>query len=231
VQTLRGEYAEAKRRYAEAIEILETQRGAAHIALVEALDGSATAAYGEGDGARSEALYRRALAIREQWLGTDHPAVAYQLVNRVAVLVKDEGRQLEALEHVERAVRILDDDQTPDHKRIAHARINLGAVLSKLDRQPEAEVQIRAAIAHSRLAGQADHPRVAQARFNLARVLEKQGRSAEALEQYRLAQVILDETEPTPAIEELKAKVQTRIGRLVPKQDADAVPSGPPRDR
>jgi serine/threonine protein kinase/tetratricopeptide (TPR) repeat protein len=225
VQTQRGDHFEARRLYSTAIELLEAQVGENHIALVEALDGQATAAHEQGQREAAERSSRRALEIREHWLGESHPAVAYQLANLAAVLVKDRSRHVETLDLCLRAARILDDAATPNPKRIAHAYVNLGAILSKMGRQTEAEEQLRRAIDAWRKAGQATHPRMAKAYFNLARVLHEQGRVSEAIESYRLVQQILESNEPTPELDDLEANARARIDRLLLERSDDGTPS------
>lgn len=225
VQTQRGEQFEARKLYATAIEVLEARFGGDHIALVEALDGQATAADKQGQREAAERSYRRALEIREHWLGPDHPAVAYQLANLAAVLDDDKSRRVETLELCVQAARILEQATTPNHKRLASVHVNLGSVLSKLDRQPEAAVHLRRAIEEWSKAGQASHPRTAMAYFNLGRVLEKQGQRQEAIEAYRRAQQILESNEPTPELDDLKAKAHARAERLLVEPGNDSTPS------
>lgn len=225
VQTQRGEHFEARTLYAIAIELLEARFGRSHIALVEALDGQGTAADKQGQREAAERSYRRALKIREHWLGPDHPAVAYQLANLAAVLVDDGSRGVETLELCTRAARILEQATTSNHKRLAHVHVNLGSVLSKLDRQPGAVTHLRLAIDEWGKAGQASHPRTAMAYFNLGRVLQKQGRDQEAIEAYRRVQQILESNEPTPELDALKAKARARAERLQGARGVDSTPS------
>jgi len=59
----------------------------------------------KGDAKQSETYFRRALAIKERYLGTDHPSVAGTLEN-IAALYRETGRTDEALPLEERAAEI-----------------------------------------------------------------------------------------------------------------------------
>jgi tetratricopeptide (TPR) repeat protein len=59
----------------------------------------------KGDAKQSEAYFRRALAIKERYLGPDHPSVAGTLEN-LAALCRESGRKEEAKPLEERAAAI-----------------------------------------------------------------------------------------------------------------------------
>ena len=59
----------------------------------------------QGKYADAEALYKRALAIREKALGQDHPDVARTL-NNLAVVYKDQGKYADAEGLYKRALAI-----------------------------------------------------------------------------------------------------------------------------
>src|SRR5262249_20068680 len=60
-----------------------------------------------GHGPQAEALYKRALAIREQTRGKDHPEVA-QSLNNLGELYRANGRYSDAEQHYKRALAIVE---------------------------------------------------------------------------------------------------------------------------
>ena len=73
---------------------------------------------------QAERDYRRALAIKEELLGQDHPDVAMTL-NNLGVLVKTLGRREEAEALYERALAIFERTLDRDHSRLLLCRRNL----------------------------------------------------------------------------------------------------------
>jgi tetratricopeptide (TPR) repeat protein len=72
--------------------------------------------YAQGRYAEAQPLYERALAIYEEALGPDHPAVGTTL-NNLAELYRAQGRYAEAQPLYERALAICEQALGPDHPR------------------------------------------------------------------------------------------------------------------
>src|SRR5262249_11173342 len=89
-------------------------------------------AYYLNDSARyveAELLYQRALHIREQSLGSDHPEVASTL-NGLAVLYNDQGKSVKAEPLYQRALHIREQSLGSDHPEVA-STLNGLAILYK----------------------------------------------------------------------------------------------------
>src|SRR5208282_1444813 len=93
----------------------------------------AKARYGE-----AEPLMRRALAIFEASLGSDHPNVAIDL-NNLAQLLKATNRLAEAEPLMHRALAIDEASYGPDHPTVAIDLNNLAQLLQDTNRLGEAE--------------------------------------------------------------------------------------------
>ena len=66
----------------------------------------------------AEPLYQRALAIREQSLGPEHPEIATSLSN-LAVLYRDQGKYAQAEPLYQRALMIFEKVLGPEHPEVA----------------------------------------------------------------------------------------------------------------
>lgn len=86
----------------------------------------------------AEPLYRRALAIREEALGPEHPDVASVLVG-LAQLHRAQGRLSDAEPLYRRAIAIQQKAVGPNHPSVRALVDNLAAVTEQLRRQAEAE--------------------------------------------------------------------------------------------
>lgn len=87
--------------------------------------------------AEAEALYRRALAIAENAVGPDHPAVAAGL-NNLALLYDDRAKYAEADPLYQRALAIREKALGPEHPDVAQTLENYAVLLRKIDRGAEA---------------------------------------------------------------------------------------------
>jgi tetratricopeptide (TPR) repeat protein len=98
------------------------------------------------------AAQRRALAIKEQALGPDHPETLSSLAN-VAMALQESGDQKAALEANRRALEVVERVLGGDHPMASLVRNNLGEVLNSLGRFGEARPVFEQAIAGWRHAG------------------------------------------------------------------------------
>jgi tetratricopeptide (TPR) repeat protein len=90
----------------------------------------------------AEPLYKRSLAIRENALGADHPAVAIDL-NNLATLYNNQGRYADAEPLYKRALAIEEKALGPDHPDVASFLSNMASVYLSQDRSTEAIPIIR----------------------------------------------------------------------------------------
>jgi tetratricopeptide (TPR) repeat protein/predicted Ser/Thr protein kinase len=116
---------------------------------------------------QAKALHERALAIREQTLGRDHPAVADSLHNLGSVF-NTIGAFEQAQQCQERALAIRERAFGPDHPVIAGSYNNLAAVQFSLGAYAEAGRLFRRALAVAEAAHGPDHPAVADFASNVA---------------------------------------------------------------
>jgi tetratricopeptide (TPR) repeat protein len=145
----------------------------------------------EGDYAAAEPLYRRALAIDEKALGSDHPDVAIDL-NNLAELLRDKGDYADAELLYRRALAIDEKALGPDHPEVATNLINLAELLRAKGDYADAEPLYRRALAIDEKALGPDHPDVAIDLNNLAELLQDNGDYADAEPLYRRALAIAE---------------------------------------
>ena len=89
-------------------------------------------------------LHQRALTIREETLGHEHPDVAASL-NNLAKVYTDQSRHAEAEPLYKRSISILEKTVDPDHPHMALNLENYAQMLRKLGRNAEAgEMEVRA---------------------------------------------------------------------------------------
>jgi tetratricopeptide (TPR) repeat protein len=124
-------------------------------------------------------LFQRALAIREQQLGPDHPHTASSL-NNLAELYRAQGKYEQAEPLFQRALAILEQQLGPDHPDTALSVWYL-AVLSERQQQYEqaASLYQRALSIDEHALGPL-HPTTQHIRANYTRLLRMMGRDAEA---------------------------------------------------
>lgn len=108
---------------------------------------------GRDDEGDSEALYRRALAIRRKALGPDHPAIASSLRNLSEVMLRL-GRSEEAQPLVEEALAILTQAFGPDHAAVGECWFSLSRAYDANGRMAEAVDAARNAVATAERGGQ-----------------------------------------------------------------------------
>src|SRR5260370_1130741 len=85
----------------------------------------------------AEPLLKRALAIREQQLGPQHPDTASSL-NNLALLYRAQGKYEQAEPLLKRALAICEQQLGSEHPNTAIARENYISLLRAMGRQDEA---------------------------------------------------------------------------------------------
>lgn len=141
----------------------------------------------------AERLFKRALAIREQLLGPEHPDVAMSFSN-LAALFHHQGRYDEAEPLFKRALAIHDRAPEPDHLNVALVLNNLAAFYDSQGRHEEAEPPFERALAIRERTLGPNHPSVATSLNNLGALYDHQGRYADAEPLFERALAIRERT-------------------------------------
>jgi tetratricopeptide (TPR) repeat protein len=129
--------------------------------------------------AEAEPLFQRALHIREQTSGPEHPDVALSLLY-LAILYREQGKYAEAEPLFLRALYIWEQATGADHSDVATALNNLAILYWEQGRYIEAEPLFERALHIWEQAVGADHPQVAYTLNNLALLYKSQGKYVEA---------------------------------------------------
>jgi tetratricopeptide (TPR) repeat protein len=145
--------------------------------------------YNVGRYSDAEPLYKRALAVREQALGPDHPDVAVSL-NNLAELYRAQGHYADAEPLHKRALAIREKALGPDHPGVAVSLNNLALLYQAQGRYADAERLHRRALTIREKALGPNHPDVAQSLNNVAFLYQAQGRYADAEPLYKRALAI-----------------------------------------
>jgi tetratricopeptide (TPR) repeat protein len=146
----------------------------------------------QGQYVEAEALYREALAIDADTIGTSHPVYAAHL-NNLALALKAQGHYAEAEALYREALAIDADTIGKTHPDYAIHLNNLALVLRVQGQYVEAEALYREALAIDADTIGKSHPDYAIDLNNLAGVLEAQGQYAEAEALYREALLIVED--------------------------------------
>jgi tetratricopeptide (TPR) repeat protein len=128
---------------------------------------------------QAEPLIRRALAIDEASLGSNHPNIVSHL-NNLALLLKTTNRLVEAEPLIRRALTIDETSFGPNHTNVAIDLNNLAQLLHATNRLTEAESLMRRTLTIDEASFGSNHPSVAIDLNNLALLLQTTNRLAEA---------------------------------------------------
>ena len=142
--------------------------------------------------AEAEPLYRRALAIREQALGPDHPHTA-NCLNNLALLYSGQGQYAAAEPLYRRALAIAEQALGSDHPDTATCLNNLALLYDAQGQYAAAEPLYRRALAIREQALGPDHPHTANSLTSLAGLYSGQGQYAAAEPLYRRALAIAEQ--------------------------------------
>ena len=121
----------------------------------------------------------RALAIRENQLGPNHPSTGTSL-NNLAALYASMGRYAEAEPLYQRALAISKKQLGPDHPDTGTSLNNLAELYCSMGRYSEAEPLHQRALAISEKQLGPDHPQTIRNLNNLAELCRSMGRYSEA---------------------------------------------------
>jgi eukaryotic-like serine/threonine-protein kinase len=180
---------DASRYWGRVSQMLVDRLGRADdLAVARLLNGLAAVDDAKGAYGEARALYERALAIRENTFGPDHPHVAMSL-NNLATVHQQTGAYDEAKALYGRAIDILEEGIGHDHPHVATILANLGRVYEHTGEYDDAKVlQERALVIQEKALGP-DHPKVAMSLTNLANAHFAKGGydEAKALQERALA--------------------------------------------
>jgi tetratricopeptide (TPR) repeat protein len=171
-----GHYDIARHYYEEAIDLTAETDERNYSACLNNLAGLLKH---QGDYATARRLYERALAIREQVLGSQHPDTAVSL-NNLASLMKAQGEYASAKLLHERALAICEQVLGPIHPDTATSLNCLAYLLQSQGDDTEAKPLYERALAIREQVLGLQHPDTATSLNNLASLLENQGDYAAA---------------------------------------------------
>ncbi|MEM7156782.1 MAG: serine/threonine-protein kinase [Myxococcota bacterium] len=134
----------------------------------------------------------RALAIREEALGPEHPAVASSL-NGVAAILRRQGKLDEALEHHRRALAIREAALGPRHPMIASSLNNMSNVLVQKGQTTDGRLALEKALAIREETLGPTHPKLGTILSNLGELFAKEGDYAGAHVMYARARAVMRE--------------------------------------
>src|SRR6266496_4262022 len=134
----------------------------------------------------AEPFFRRALHIREQHFGPEHPQVADPL-NKLAELCHEQGRYAEAEPLYQRTLHIREQHFGPEHPQVATTLNNLAELYREQGKYAEAEPLFERALRIWEGQVELQHPDVAYPLNGLACLYFLQGRYAEAEPLYQRA--------------------------------------------
>ena len=188
-----GQYVEALPFYRKALDMVQREFGADHIAMADMLNGLASLYLDLGQHDGAEPLLKRSLAIRKSALGSDHPKIALSL-NNIAGVYTRQGRYDEAEPLFKRSLSIWEKSVGPQHPRVAMTLNNLAEVYLYQGRYGDAEALYRRSLTIREQVLGPRHPDVGGSLNNLGELYRRQGRYDDAEWYLRRALEIWQET-------------------------------------
>jgi tetratricopeptide (TPR) repeat protein len=135
---------------------------------------------------QAEPLYQRALAIREQQLGPEHPDTALSL-NNLAELHRAQGKYEQAEPLYQRALAIRERQLEPEHPDTATSLNNLALLYYTQGKYEKAEPLYQRALPVMEKQLGPEHPHTAESLNNLALLYHAQGKYEKAEPLYQRA--------------------------------------------
>lgn len=114
-----GRLLEAQTLFERLLAIREETLGPEHPDVASALDALATIAFVRNEDAETESFLRRSLELRRKALGREHPEVTESLNNLAFLLLLLGGRDAEAAQMVDEALRILEQVPAYPERRVS----------------------------------------------------------------------------------------------------------------
>ena len=138
--------------------------------------------------------FERALEIRQEQLGREHPEIAKSL-GSVAMVYRLQGRHEQAEPLYQDSLEILEETLGAAHPELASSLNGLGIVCWRQGRYEEAESHFRRALELSeKVTGTVD-PEMPKILNNLAIIYSERGRFTDALPLYERALTVLEQTQ------------------------------------
>ena len=162
----------------------------AELALAKRLHSQASKLANALEFTEAEALYKRALAIKERIQGPNHIGLAATL-NDLAVLYKNMGKYAESEALHKRSLSLREESLGPNHSRVATACSGLGVLYEVWGRYSEAEPLYRRALGIVEKNRGRDDLSVVDICNNLGVLYKNMGRYEEAEALYKRALAIL----------------------------------------
>ena len=184
VSSAAGEYDEAIALHERAIEQRHLEGNA--LSMANSYNNIGVAAYHSGDLKKAESYYRKALRIREEELGADHPLVA-EVFNNIAGVATSTGDDDGALEGLRRSLEIRTQALGPEHPDVAASHDNIGLVQLRRGELEAATEHIQRARAIFEATLGPDHPELALTHIHLAQIARSRGRRDDAIEHFEAA--------------------------------------------
>jgi tetratricopeptide (TPR) repeat protein len=216
-----GDHAAAEQEFVAAIREA-TSLGADNVRLASSLSSLGQIKYRQKDLQQAEALFRRALAIRERVLGSDHFSLV-QAINNLATLHYSRGELDQAARYFTRALEICDKNLGEKHPDVAVTLNNLARLHFRRNDFVAAAPLLMRLLAIKQEAVGAHHPEVAVILTSLAKVRLAEGQHEDAEQLARRALLIREEIHQAgdPAITtslETLADVMAARGQLEDEQ-------------
>lgn len=186
----KGDFAAARRFYAESLRIREAALGPEHLSTAESFTNLANVASIAGDAVYAEDLHRRALAILRKHLGSRHPGVATSL-NNLGIAQQIQGKLADAQSSHEKALSIREAVFGPNHGEVAMSLTNLALVQRERSDFTAARRFLERAMSINESMLGSTHPRVGATLTWLAEVYVAEGRPEAALPLLERAMSIL----------------------------------------
>lgn len=183
-----GRFDEGEKALQEALALKERSLGRRHRQVPVTLNHLADLRYLSGKG-EVESLYRRALAINERDQLNEEVS---RSLNGLALVHNDRGEYVEAEKLLRRAIEIHDKAHRRDDPYTATVIVNLGILLTNLERYEEAGPLFERAAYIQDTMLRPDHPDVAVRLHATAAWLHATGKPAEAVKLATRAEAIRD---------------------------------------
>jgi tetratricopeptide (TPR) repeat protein len=160
------------------------------LTLATSLANLAVVQRAQGDDAAAQALYERALAIREKELGAEHPEVL-QTMNNLAAVYGAQENYAAAEPLFVRVLAAREKTLGPDDRLTAQSMNNLALLYAAEGRTADAEPLYQRALAALEKSAGANHLDVAKVLENYSALLAETGRKDEAKRLHERAEAIM----------------------------------------
>lgn len=176
------EHEDAEAALRHAVELVESELGKVHPALVAVKVNLGFVLMSAGRAADAEREGRETIELIRATLGEQHPYMGIALTN-VAAALDQLGRHAEAEEVHRKALDVKLATLGPQHPDVALSRFNVGAAIrAQGEREPEAQAEYEGALKILEAVANSPPPNIVFVRAELADLLAERGRSDEAMD-------------------------------------------------